>query len=228
MMVIISDKSPFIWFRIVVACLPATARGNGRDQTIKGWLVIASFIFTWLLGALVYEELIIGDHEEITYFQAVYYAAITFLTIGLGDYSVPWYGDDGNISVIVFITFTSYGLVCFATLLNLFGSKLAELSSSIQESTSNVSKRMSISSIENKSGANHPGSSAQGGPSGPSAAPVLSGVDTHAVACAANATIERTEMAVSKRWGKCRSVLRSLSSSPTQAATQTKQPAIES
>ena len=42
-----------------------------------------------------------------------------FQKVGLGDYSVPWYGPDAIASVLTFIGFTFLGLTAFAELLSL-------------------------------------------------------------------------------------------------------------
>ena len=54
------------------------------------------------------------------------YSGVSFLTIGLGDYSVPWHGSTRHASVLIFSLFTIWGLVSFASLLALFMEGLAE------------------------------------------------------------------------------------------------------
>lgn len=51
--------------------------------------------------------------------QAFYYSAITFLTIGLGDFTVNWTGDSAWPAVLLFILLTSFGLVLFAVLVHI-------------------------------------------------------------------------------------------------------------
>jgi hypothetical protein len=38
------------------------------------------------------------------------------MTVGLGDYSVPWFGIDATVSVLTFILFSFLGLTAFAEL----------------------------------------------------------------------------------------------------------------
>ena len=112
----------------------APRANEGRAKATKSFVTVLVFLVVWFGGAEVYRELIIYDGDDtITYGHAVYYAAITFLTIGLGDYSVPWFGPDREVSVFVFILFTSIGLVSFATLLNLFGSSIVACLSSAKD-----------------------------------------------------------------------------------------------
>jgi len=82
----------------------------------------------WLLGAAVFEGLSRvpssrstsddGETEDWGYAASVYYAAITFTTIGLGDYSVRWYGYFKELEVFCFMLFTIIGLVLFVEIGN--------------------------------------------------------------------------------------------------------------
>ena len=49
--------------------------------------------------------------EEWHIGEAMYYTAITFLTVGLGDYSVAWYGNYALIEVLFFVASTCFGMV---------------------------------------------------------------------------------------------------------------------
>eukprot|EP00966_Prymnesium_polylepis_P228559 5289751-Prymnesium_polylepis.1 len=87
-------------------------------------------------------ELILLDGEEfdysdgITYGHAVYYTGVSFMTVGLGDYSVPWYGPDATASVFAFVLFSFFGLAAFAELISLG----IDASAALRDQTKNLAK----------------------------------------------------------------------------------------
>ena len=91
----------------------------------KAVMTVACFLVTWFAGAFLFMELILLDGAEfdytdgITYSHAVYYTGVSFMTVGLGDYSVPWYGPDAAASVLAFVVFSFFGLAAFAELISL-------------------------------------------------------------------------------------------------------------
>eukprot|EP00931_Biecheleriopsis_adriatica_P005745 TRINITY_DN107226_c0_g1_i1.p1 TRINITY_DN107226_c0_g1~~TRINITY_DN107226_c0_g1_i1.p1 ORF type:complete len:354 (+),score=68.58 TRINITY_DN107226_c0_g1_i1:32-1063(+) len=80
--------------------------------------MLAFFVAYWLLGALAFEEFAHLAGDPWQYGECVYFAAITFLTIGLGDYSLRWYGEYAELEVAVFIIFTILGLAIFIEVAN--------------------------------------------------------------------------------------------------------------
>eukprot|EP00966_Prymnesium_polylepis_P215529 4991105-Prymnesium_polylepis.1 len=71
-------------------------------------------VFTyWFLGSVVFNALANAAEEDWGIPTSIYYAAITFTTIGLGDYSLRWYGPHRQFEVFFLIFFTTIGLVLF-------------------------------------------------------------------------------------------------------------------
>ena len=77
-------------------------------------VTILVIIAYWLFGALLFDEIAnVIENEHWGYGNAMYYAAITFPTVGFGDYSLRWYGHLRALEVSLFIVFTTIGLVLF-------------------------------------------------------------------------------------------------------------------
>eukprot|EP00929_Paragymnodinium_shiwhaense_P114414 TRINITY_DN82802_c0_g1_i1.p1 TRINITY_DN82802_c0_g1~~TRINITY_DN82802_c0_g1_i1.p1 ORF type:complete len:317 (+),score=52.74 TRINITY_DN82802_c0_g1_i1:188-1138(+) len=91
-------------------------------------LGLALVMLYWLFGALAFEALAYDAGDHWTYGESIYYAAITFTTIGFGDYSLRWYGDHRGLEVVGLIFFATIGLVVFIE----FGNTTIELISSLR------------------------------------------------------------------------------------------------
>ena len=63
-----------------------------------------------------FEQLAADTSPSWGYWESIYYTAITFTTIGLGDFSVGWYGLMGVLEVVTFVVVTCCGIVLFIEL----------------------------------------------------------------------------------------------------------------
>ena len=72
---------------------------------------IAVFVIIyWLVSALIYDLLAYIEGDEWGVPISIYYAAISFTTVGLGDYSLRWYGEVAYLEV-----FQSHAAHCSLT-----------------------------------------------------------------------------------------------------------------
>ena len=110
------------WCRGLAAryCSIVDAHGVRRGSRKAPILVLVAIIFLyWLFSGLAFDALskIEGDNWGLGI--SFYYAAVTFATIGFGDYSLRWYGEWRYFEVIFLIIFSLFGLVIFIELANL-------------------------------------------------------------------------------------------------------------
>ena len=66
-----------------------------------------------MIGAAVFEGMARLNGEQWSFGEAVYFAAVTFLTIGLGDYTLGWYSKYRELAIFIFMLFSTLGMVCF-------------------------------------------------------------------------------------------------------------------
>jgi hypothetical protein len=95
------------------------SRANPKQLRRKTIITIVSVVLVWLTSAFVFRGLMSAHGEEWTLGESIYYAGITFLTIGLGDFSVNWSGSTDWLAVIFFIVLTTVGLILFAVLISI-------------------------------------------------------------------------------------------------------------
>jgi len=78
----------------------------------------------WVLSMFIFDAMAAIEGDQWGLFISFYYAAITFTTIGFGDYSLRWYGPVKDFEVFFLIVFTLFGLVCFIELANLIADEV--------------------------------------------------------------------------------------------------------
>jgi len=66
--------------------------------------------------------------ERWGFWVGMYYSAITFLTIGLGDFSPVWYGDTAIFEVISFVACSCFGIVLFLELVGYVNAMMGDTS----------------------------------------------------------------------------------------------------
>jgi hypothetical protein len=95
------------------------SRRCGVSLKYRIYVTLLAVVAYWMLGALAFDALAYaeGDHWGIP--LSIYFAAVTFTTVGLGDYSLRWYGDLRVVEVISLIVFATAGLVLFVELANI-------------------------------------------------------------------------------------------------------------
>jgi len=76
-----------------------------------------SFALLGIFG-LVFLGLADIEDDGWGYFESLYYAVITLTTVGLGDYSIRWYGDHAALEIICFLIFTSFAIVIVQEIIN--------------------------------------------------------------------------------------------------------------
>lgn len=94
-------------------------KSETRRLKIKTVITVCISFLMWILSAVSFRMVMRKHGEQWSYFEAFYYSAITFLTIGLGDFTVNWTGDSAWPAVLLFILLTSFGLVLFAVLVHI-------------------------------------------------------------------------------------------------------------
>ena len=101
---------------------PVTNPDTGlRVPSRKGPILALVFVIFgyWAVSMFVFEELSRIEGDDWGLDIAFYYTAVTFATIGFGDYSLRWYGDHAVLEVTLLIVFTLFGLVAFIELSSL-------------------------------------------------------------------------------------------------------------
>ena len=79
-------------------------------------LLLVLIMCYWLASARIFEACALSVDNHWSFGQAMYYTAITFLTIGLGDYSVSWYGPYAHWEITMFVAVCTIGLTLFIEL----------------------------------------------------------------------------------------------------------------
>jgi len=98
---------------------------SAAQLRVKSYITIGLSVFVWLFSAVAFQAVQNETHDPSlnetpwTFMEALYYVGVTFLTIGLGDFSISWEGDRAWLRVTTFVLLTTLGLVLFAVLVQL-------------------------------------------------------------------------------------------------------------
>jgi hypothetical protein len=85
--------------------------GAQVQATAFAWVGI--LLAYWMIGAAVFEGMARLNGEQWSFGEAVYFAAVTFLTVGLGDYTLGWNSKYRELAIFIFMLFSTLGMVCF-------------------------------------------------------------------------------------------------------------------
>ena len=111
-----------IIFKNVMAwlCRKLGVLSTSRKAAVR----VVAIILYWVVGALVFDALAKIEGDRWSVGISLYYAAITFLTIGLGDYSLRWYGSVAVLEVLGLWLFATTGLVLFVELASVLSDQI--------------------------------------------------------------------------------------------------------
>jgi len=104
-------------------CGKLGVRSTSRQAAVR---VVAIMLY-WVVGAIAFDALAKIEGDRWSVGISLYYAATTFLTIGLGDYSLRWYGPVAVLEVLGLWLFATTGLVLFVELASVLSDQITAI-----------------------------------------------------------------------------------------------------